>query len=197
VTHQTVTENFPTAPWWKAYGDSRVYFVRIGKHIKIGVTTNLDERIKSFEGASAETIQVLAAFPGDRNGEQYLHDLFRGSRIRNEFFHFDFEINCFLSIAKEQGLHAALQWAKAWKAQEQERQARRHKIQERRSKAAYREMMVARRSNLSHQQDHRQHHHEKRKAPALTGVGAGARQLLDETNQTPHSSMRMTHDKYT
>ena len=146
---QKLTANFPTAPWWKAYGNSRVYFVRVGKHIKIGTTTNLKKRIKAFKGASAEQIEVLAAFPGDQKGEKYLHDLFRGSRIRNEFFRFDFEIGCFLSTVKEQGLHAALQWAKAWKAQEQERQARRHKIQERRSRAAYREMMVARRSNLS------------------------------------------------
>ncbi len=53
-----------------------VYFIKVGRRaIKIGFTTNLENRLKSFRGASAEQIEVLAVFPGDRHLEKRLHGL--------------------------------------------------------------------------------------------------------------------------
>jgi hypothetical protein len=63
-----------------------VYFVKIGKHIKIGFTTNIKERLKSFRGASAEPISLLHIVPGSYALESELHRLFATTKIRNEFF---------------------------------------------------------------------------------------------------------------
>jgi hypothetical protein len=56
VQEQTVIANFPTA-----HKPAYVYFVRVGKFIKIGFTTNLRGRLKSFRGTSAEPIEVHQA----------------------------------------------------------------------------------------------------------------------------------------
>jgi hypothetical protein len=61
-----------------------VYFVRIGKFIKIGFTTNLRGRLKSFRGTSAEPIEVLLIIPGGRELEQRLHALFCEDRISKQ-----------------------------------------------------------------------------------------------------------------
>jgi hypothetical protein len=45
-----------------AVTNSSVYFVRA----KIGFTTNMRRRLKSFRGASAEEITPLLTIPGDR-----------------------------------------------------------------------------------------------------------------------------------
>jgi hypothetical protein len=66
---------------------SVVYFVRIGKHIKIGTTISLKGRLQSFRTSSAEEITVLLIIPGGREVERRLHDLFREERIRLEFFY--------------------------------------------------------------------------------------------------------------
>jgi hypothetical protein len=96
VQAQTLIANFPTANK-PAY----VYFVRIGKFIKIGFTTNLRGRLKSFRCASAEPIEVLLIIPGGRELEQRLHTLFCEDRISNEFFRNEFLLNEFIHGAKD------------------------------------------------------------------------------------------------
>jgi hypothetical protein len=66
--------------------ESQVYFVRIGQHIKIGTTTNMNARLQQLRGSSAEEITVLLTIPGDRKLERALHDLLQEDRIRLEFF---------------------------------------------------------------------------------------------------------------
>jgi len=84
VQEQTLTAKFPTA-------EAVVYFVRIGKHIKIGFTTNLTKRLKSFRSATAEPIVALMTAPGGHDLEQKLHLLFAENRINknNEFFRYE------------------------------------------------------------------------------------------------------------
>jgi hypothetical protein len=65
---------------------SVVYFAEIGKHIKIGFTTNLKQRLKSFL-TSSPYVDLLLAIPGDRSLERTLHDLLADSRIERELFH--------------------------------------------------------------------------------------------------------------
>ena len=86
-----------------------VYFVRIGKHIKIGVTTNLKGRLQSFRTSSAEEITVLLRIPGSREVERRLHDLFREERVRLEFFRDCWPIGEFIRFAKERGVAYAFE----------------------------------------------------------------------------------------
>jgi hypothetical protein len=142
VTLQTLTADFPTAErrlpkimtydWAaaeraeiaacrdesekaKAIGEV-VYFVRIGKAIKIGHTKNLNKRLKSFRASSTEIMDVLASVPGGRKIERYFHKLFSHSRIRNEFFKYDFALDCFVNQIKRGELAAAINWMKAHKS---------------------------------------------------------------------------------
>jgi Meiotically up-regulated gene 113 len=109
VQEQTVIANFPTA-----HKPTYVYFVRIGKFIKIGFTTNLRGRLKSFRGTSAEPIEVLLIVPGGRELEQRLHALFCEDRISNEFFRNEFLLNEFIHGAKDD-VAAALDYVDRWR----------------------------------------------------------------------------------
>jgi hypothetical protein len=58
MTHQIVANEIPTKT-------PIVYFIRIGRKTgKIGFTTNLEHRLKSFTARSTEPIYVIATFPG-------------------------------------------------------------------------------------------------------------------------------------
>jgi hypothetical protein len=94
---------------------SQVYFVRVGKHIKIGVTTNLKARLQSFRTSSAEEITVLLTIPGDREVERRLHDLFQEERIRLEFFRECWLVGEFIRFAKERGVDWAIDYVEKWK----------------------------------------------------------------------------------
>jgi hypothetical protein len=102
MTHQIVDRKFPTG--------ELVYFIQIGQAIKIGFTTNLNERIKGFRGHSAESVRVLALFRGTRELENRLHRLFAEARIRNEFFRGDHLIWSFIDIAKQRSIVDAIEW---------------------------------------------------------------------------------------
>jgi Meiotically up-regulated gene 113 len=93
-----------------------IYFAKIGKAIKIGFTTNVERRLKSFRGASAEPIRLIGVFPGGQKLETELHRLFAASRITNEFFTTDSVIREFLSIAKRNSFAAAIQWVRSQRA---------------------------------------------------------------------------------
>ena len=65
---------------------STVYFVKLGKPIKIGVTMNLKKRLKSFQ-TTVIGPQVLLTVPGGRELEQKLHSLLQEVRIgKTEMF---------------------------------------------------------------------------------------------------------------
>jgi hypothetical protein len=99
-----------------AVAPSQVYFVRIGKHIKIGVTTNLKGRLQSFRTSSTDEITVLLTIPGDREVERRLHDLFREERIQLEFFRGDdWLIHEFIRFAQERGVDWAIDYVEKWK----------------------------------------------------------------------------------
>jgi hypothetical protein len=98
---------------------SVIYFIKIGKAIKIGFTTNLQKRIKSFRTHTAEPIKILAVFTGPtkvgpRWAETYLHNLFRDLWITHEFFHDDWLIREFLDLAERHSLRFALKWINDW-----------------------------------------------------------------------------------
>lgn len=86
-----------------------VYFVKIGKHIKIGFTTKLKQRLKTFETSSVD-VELLLAIPGSRALEKSLHEKLADSQATRELFHRDGSISTFISIYGYAGLAAALQY---------------------------------------------------------------------------------------
>lgn len=75
-----------------------VYFGRLGKHVKIGTTTNLRTRMGTFYWGVED---VLAIVPGNRKLEVAYHERFRDSQIkedgRSELFFLTWQLRIFLS----------------------------------------------------------------------------------------------------
>lgn len=67
---------------------SIVYFIQQGTDgpIKIGITTNLDNRLRTFQTASPVRLRVLRTEPGGRKRELQLHRRFRSHRMEGEWF---------------------------------------------------------------------------------------------------------------
>lgn len=61
---------------------SVVYYVRLGRHVKIGTTVNLKQRIESFRTVyPLEDVELLAAEPGGPSLERERHRQFGEERI--------------------------------------------------------------------------------------------------------------------
>lgn len=89
---------------------SCVYIIEIGRFVKIGYTTALTQRLKSFQTGTAETITVLATIPGGRSEEARLHRALAENRVRGEFFHFDHRLRYFIEYAARGEIKEAWIW---------------------------------------------------------------------------------------
>lgn len=110
-------------------GVSVVYFVQIGRHVKIGFTTNLRDRLRSF-GTTAVAIDLLLVIPGTMSLERQLHDLLKEVRAARELFHFDARMEHFFGYYQAYGLDRAIEYLTSLKpevrraARDAERKAR-------------------------------------------------------------------------
>lgn len=66
----------------------RVYFVRCGRRVKIGVATNVPSRVGSMQTGSAHEIELLTCIPGDDKLEAKLHQRFHHLHIKGEWFRY-------------------------------------------------------------------------------------------------------------
>lgn len=57
-----------------------VYYVRLGNHVKIGTTNNLDQRLRDLY-VHADPSALLACEPGDRTLERERHHQFAAERV--------------------------------------------------------------------------------------------------------------------
>jgi len=64
----------------------KVYFVRSGKLIKIGFTTDLEGRVSRLQTGSPYDLQLLGTIDGTRRDEQALHRRFANLNVRGEWF---------------------------------------------------------------------------------------------------------------
>jgi hypothetical protein len=74
-----------------------VYFARVGSHVKIGTTTNLTVRMRSFYLGLDD---VLAVVPGDKHVEDLYHHRFGRSQVpgeRPELFRRDLWLRLYLA----------------------------------------------------------------------------------------------------
>jgi len=65
-----------------------VYFVqsRLGGPIKIGLTTQLNQRLKQLQNESPIPLQIVGALRGDEKVEAAIHERFRKLRLHGEWF---------------------------------------------------------------------------------------------------------------
>lgn len=110
---------------------SKVYFVRLGDHVKIGWTTNLAGRLASYRTAHSHP-ELLLEFDGDRALEKYLHEQFAASRVVRELFRIRGKVGSFIEFANGPGLAEAMHFLEATNpaVAERERAYRRREIVE-------------------------------------------------------------------
>lgn len=89
-----------------------VYFVEIGQHIKIGFTSNLKQRLRTFLTSSPD-VSLLLAIPGDRSLEQLLHQKLVDCRIEREIFRREHRVLGFISHFEYGGIDRGLQFLDA------------------------------------------------------------------------------------
>lgn len=65
-----------------------IYFIQgeCGGPIKIGYTTDLENRIKKLQTGYPDRLQLLLAFPGNKQFEQAIHKQFEQYRLNGEWF---------------------------------------------------------------------------------------------------------------
>lgn len=63
-----------------------VYLIRAGCRYKIGYSTNIETRIRTFNTANSVPCQIIAIAPGDSRLEKQLHKDFSKYRIHGEWF---------------------------------------------------------------------------------------------------------------
>jgi hypothetical protein len=63
-----------------------VYFIRNAKAIKIGFTTDIEQRMKRLQTASSSPLELLGTVAGTLQDEQNLHLRFANLRLRGEWF---------------------------------------------------------------------------------------------------------------
>jgi len=71
--------------------DASVYFIRAGKYYKIGITTNLNARIRSIMTGNPENIEIIIVKESNQHKyhEKELHEKFRHKCKRGEWFSLD------------------------------------------------------------------------------------------------------------
>lgn len=80
----------------------RVYFLASGERVKIGVTTNVNNRVRAISSMSPDRLEIAFIIPGDRTSEKLLHGLFAPDRLHGEWFKFSDDIREFIELAKRE-----------------------------------------------------------------------------------------------
>jgi hypothetical protein len=139
VSHQKVIGNFPTG--------EVVYFVRYGRIVKIGFSTNFAQRLAELQRGTPESLFVLGVYPGGRDLERKFHTLFASLKIKNEFFRYDDPLWRFVEIAETHSIAKAIEYVEERNAWSQKSRSERAAIlywkqREERSKAIAAKLIV-------------------------------------------------------
>jgi hypothetical protein len=85
---------------------SFVYFALSGRRVKIGISKNPRERLKSIRTGSYSKVNIYYVTPGGREKEKELHALFAQYRVNGEWFIYAKEIQDWIAADE------AARWAK-------------------------------------------------------------------------------------
>lgn len=82
----------------------KVYFIQVlSGHIKIGTSANVTNRLRIFNQAHPEPVNLLAAVPGGHVHEAEVHRMFRRDRDQGEWFSPSPELLAFIDAINAEG----------------------------------------------------------------------------------------------
>lgn len=74
-----------------------VYFIQSSEgSIKIGYSQNIQKRLKSLQTNHSSSLQLLGIIKGDKQKEKEIHNLFKNSRIKGEWFFPSYQVLKFI-----------------------------------------------------------------------------------------------------
>jgi hypothetical protein len=59
-----------------------------GVHVKIGFTTDVEERLRTLQTGNPKELNIQGLFNGDRDTEKELHELFEAFHVRGEWYRY-------------------------------------------------------------------------------------------------------------
>lgn len=103
---------------WPSDG-RRIYFVRCGKFIKIGTSSDPAYRLDALSTASPYELTLIGHIPGSMVAELALHDLLRRHHVKGEWFRANAAlmrvVNDLLSKPPRPGYPISRNKAKGWR----------------------------------------------------------------------------------
>jgi hypothetical protein len=79
-----------------------IYFLRsYNNHIKIGTSSQIDERVSTLQTSNPNKLHVQAILEGSFQTESELHSIFEKYRVRGEWFKYSEEIKWFIRAIQE------------------------------------------------------------------------------------------------
>lgn len=78
----------------------QIYFITDGKFVKIGISNDVNQRLKALQTANPRQLELLYSIKGDSLLEESLHGIFTNSRVKGEWFELDESIYSFINLFK-------------------------------------------------------------------------------------------------
>lgn len=94
-----------------------IYFIRSGRHVKIGYTKHsMKRRLEDLQIGNPVKLEALAMIEGDRRAELDVHDLFNDIRVQGEWFKLTDEVRAFIAASSPRSVEEVdrenrLRWA--------------------------------------------------------------------------------------
>ena len=81
-----------------------MYFVECvgAEAVKIGIATNLAQRLATLRTCNPFPLEVRLQIPGDESREARIHEKFRHLRMRGEWFALTYEIHLFMAACRNE-----------------------------------------------------------------------------------------------
>lgn len=74
----------------------KVYVVQCGPCVKIGYTSNLEQRLHALKTSNPHEIELIGSFPGTKADEKIIHKQFSHLRIKGEWFAAEWEVRSWI-----------------------------------------------------------------------------------------------------
>lgn len=69
-----------------------VYVVRVADFVKIGSTSNIEQRVADIQTCSPFKVELMAVLSQDKSHERLFHRMFEKHHVRGEWFHLRGEV---------------------------------------------------------------------------------------------------------
>ncbi len=98
-TRWAVEECFDTLKHahWRPFPESKIYFIGDVRMIKIGITGNVEERLRKLQTGNSRQLKILRLVLGDADEEFFFHERFADLRGIGEWFRNEGPLKHFLA----------------------------------------------------------------------------------------------------